>query len=65
MLAKNARLAETLAYDLHVLTKEIMQRRRACTFFDREYPKEVDSCQKSNLISPQGIAFFNASENLR
>ena len=42
-----------------------MQRRRACTFFHSEYPKEVDSCQKSNVISPQRIAFFNASENLR
>ena len=50
---------------MHVLIKEIMQRRRACKFFDWEYPKEVDSCQKSNLISPQRIAFFNASENLR
>ena len=48
-----------------VLIKEIMQRRRACTFFHWEYPKEVDSCQKSNGISPQRIAFFNASENLR
>ena len=50
---------------MQVLIKEIMQRRRACTFFHWEYPKEVDSCQKSNLISPQRIAFFNASENLR
>ena len=65
MLAKNALLAETLAQDLHVLIKEIMQRGRACTFFHWEYPKEVDSCQKSNVISPQRIAFFNASENLR
>ena len=64
LLAKKARFAETLAYGVHALMKEMLWKRRAWTFFHQQNLKEYATYQKPNIRSWQSIAFFNASWNL-
>ena len=52
------KLAETLAYGLHVFMKEILQERRAWSFFERQYLEKDGINEKINIRFLQRIIFF-------